>query len=76
MRPPRRFRWGFVVLGVVLVALIAWAFFASQKHDQPRKQPPTPVTVAKVASQDVPVTVTALGAAQAPPWREDTWRLN
>ena len=65
MRPPRRFRWGFVVLGVILVALIAWAFFASQKHDQPRKPPPTPVTVAKVTSQDIPVRVTALGAAQA-----------
>ena len=65
MRPPRRFRWGFVALGVVLVALIVWAFFASQKHDKPRGQPPVPVTVAKVTSQDVPVTVTALGAAQA-----------
>jgi len=65
MRPPRRFRWGFVALGVVLVALIVWAFFASQKHDKPRGQPPVPVMVAKVTSQDVPVTVTALGAAQA-----------
>jgi multidrug efflux system membrane fusion protein len=65
MRPPRRFRWGFVVLGVILVALIAWAVFASQKHDQPRKPPPVPVSVATVASQDVPITVTALGAAQA-----------
>jgi multidrug efflux system membrane fusion protein len=65
MRPPRRFRWGFVVLGVVLVALLAWAFFASQKHDQPHGQPPVPVSVAKAASQDVPVMVTALGAAQA-----------
>ena len=65
MRPPRRFRWGFVVLGVVLLALLVWAFFASQKHEAPHGPPPVPVTVAKVASQDVPVTVTALGAAQA-----------
>jgi multidrug efflux system membrane fusion protein len=65
MRPPRRFRWGFVVLGVVLVALLVWAFFASQKHDQPHGQPPVPISVAKAASQDVPVMVTALGAAQA-----------
>jgi multidrug efflux system membrane fusion protein len=65
MRPPRRFRWGFVVLGVILVALIAWAFFASQKHEAPHGPPAVPVTVVKVTSQDIPVTVTALGAAQA-----------
>jgi membrane fusion protein, multidrug efflux system len=65
MRPPRRFRWGFVVLGVILVALIAWAFFASQKHEAPHGPAAVPVTVAKVTSQDIPVTVTALGAAQA-----------
>jgi multidrug efflux system membrane fusion protein len=65
MRPPRRFRWGFVALGVILLALIVWAFFATQKHDKPRGAPPVPVSVAKVARQDVPLTVTALGAAQA-----------
>ena len=67
MRPPRRFRWGFVALGVILVALIVWASFASQKHDKPRGQPPVPVSVAKVTSQDIPVVITELGAAQA--WR-------
>lgn len=65
MTPPRRFRWGFVVLGVVIVALLGWAFFASQKHDKPRGQPPAPVSVATVTNQDVPVTLTELGAAQA-----------
>jgi multidrug efflux system membrane fusion protein len=65
MRPPRRFRWGFVALGVVLVGLIAWAFLASQPPKKPKGPPPVPVSVAKVTSQDVPVTVTALGAAQA-----------
>ena len=65
MTPPRRFRWGFVALGVLLVALIVWAFFASQKPTPTKGQPPVPVSVAKVTSQDVPVTVTALGAAQA-----------
>src|SRR5258708_7975270 len=65
MTPPRRFRWGFVALGVVLVGLIVWALFASQKPDKPRGQPPVPVSLAKVTSQDVPVVITALGAAQA-----------
>jgi multidrug efflux system membrane fusion protein len=65
MTPPRRFRWGFVALGVLLVALIAWAFFLSQQHPKPHGPPPVPVTVVKSASQDVPVVVTALGAAQA-----------
>ncbi|HXQ13655.1 MAG TPA: efflux RND transporter periplasmic adaptor subunit [Caulobacteraceae bacterium] len=65
MTPPRRFRWGFVALGVVLVALLVWAFFASQKPDKPHGPPPVPVSVAKVASQDIPLTITALGAAQA-----------
>ena len=65
MRPPRRFRWGFVALGVVLLALLVWAFFASQQHEKPHGPPPAPVSVAKVASQDIPLTITALGAAQA-----------
>ena len=65
MTPPRRFRWGFVALGVLLVALIVWAFFASQKPKTPKGSQAVPVSVAKVTSQDVPLTVTALGAAQA-----------
>ena len=65
MKPPRRFRWGFVALGVVLVALLVWWFFASQHHDKPKGPSAVPVSVAKVTSQDVPLVVTALGAAQA-----------
>jgi membrane fusion protein, multidrug efflux system len=65
MTPPRRFRWGFVALGVLLVALIVWAVIASQKPKPSKGPQPVPVSVAKVTSQDVPLVVTALGAAQA-----------
>jgi multidrug efflux system membrane fusion protein len=65
MAARRRFRWGFLLLGVVLVGLIVWAWFALQKPPPKREPPPTPVSVAKVMQEDVPVSVTALGAAQA-----------
>ena len=64
MQPPRRFRWGFVALGVVLIGLIAWFVFGQQKP-KPHGPLPTPVTVAKVTIQDMPTSITALGAAQA-----------
>jgi multidrug efflux system membrane fusion protein len=60
----RRFRWGFAVLGVVVVALLAWVFF-HPKAPPPQKPPPVPVTVAKVVVQDIPVSISGLGAAQA-----------
>jgi multidrug efflux system membrane fusion protein len=53
------------VLGVLLVALIGWAVFASLQKPMPRRTPSVAVAVAKVTTADVPVTVTALGAAQA-----------
>jgi multidrug efflux system membrane fusion protein len=64
MQPPRRFRWGFIALGVLLIALILWLVFGQQKP-KPKGPPPVPVAVAKVTLQDVPSAVTALGAAQA-----------
>ncbi|HEX3405679.1 MAG TPA: efflux RND transporter periplasmic adaptor subunit [Caulobacteraceae bacterium] len=64
MGSPRRFRWGFVVLAVLLVALIAWLVMG-QKPAKPKGTPPVGVTVAPVTLQDVPTTMTALGAAQA-----------
>ncbi len=60
----RRFRWGFAVLGVVVVALLAWVFF-HPKAPPPQKPPPVAVTVAKVVVQDIPVSISGLGAAQA-----------
>jgi multidrug efflux system membrane fusion protein len=68
MAARRRFRWGFAVLSAIAIGLVAWVVF----HKKPAKPPPpaVPVTVAKASSQDVPVTITALGAAQA--WKSDT----
>ena len=65
----RRIRWGFVVLAVAAAVLFAWAIFG-HKPAKPIKAPPVAVSVAKVASQDVPVSVSALGAAQ--PWSSVT----
>jgi multidrug efflux system membrane fusion protein len=68
MAARRRFRWVFVGIGVVAVALVLWVIF----HKPPAKpaRPPTvAVTVAKATDQDVPVSITALGAAQA--WKSD-----
>jgi multidrug efflux system membrane fusion protein len=60
----RRFRWGFAVVGVVIIALLAWVFF-HPKAPPPHKPPPVAVTAAKVVVQDTPVVVSGLGAAQA-----------
>jgi membrane fusion protein, multidrug efflux system len=69
MASPRRFRWGFVVLGVVLVALVAWLWVLTHPAAKPAKLPAVPVSVARAAVQDVPVSITGLGAAQA--WESD-----
>ena len=69
MEKRRRSRWIFGALGLVAVALLLWVIF----HKPPAKPAPpkaVPVTVAKAAVQDVDVTLTNLGAAQA--WRSDT----
>jgi membrane fusion protein, multidrug efflux system len=64
MQPPRRFRWGFVVLGLILIVLIVWL---TQCHQQtkPKGSPPVGVTVAPVTVQDVDTSMSELGAAQA-----------
>src|SRR5580700_7300469 len=68
MAARRRFRWIFLVLGLVAVGLVLFALFHKKKAAKP--PPAVPVTVVQAAAQDVPVSISALGAAQA--WRSDT----
>jgi multidrug efflux system membrane fusion protein len=72
MERPRRFRWGFVVLGVILVGLIAWAVFGQHKKAKPTHVSATPVTTAKATVRDVPMALTELGSAI--PWQGVTIR--
>jgi len=65
MATPRRFRWGFVALGVVFVVLVAWLWISTHQPAKAAKSPSVPVSTAKVALQDIPVVVSAIGAAQA-----------
>ena len=65
MAAHKRRRWGFVLLGVLLVVLLIWAWFAAHKPAKPAKPPSVAVSTAKVAAEDIPVAVSALGAAQA-----------
>jgi len=65
MATPRRFRWGFVVLAVVFVALVSWLWITTHQPAKPPKTPPVPVNTAKAAVQDIPVVISAIGAAQA-----------
>jgi multidrug efflux system membrane fusion protein len=69
MAARRRFSWIFAGLGVVAIALVLWVVFHRKPAPKP-KPPRTPVTTAVAQTADVPVSITALGAAQA--WRSDT----
>jgi membrane fusion protein, multidrug efflux system len=64
MGTPRRFRWGFVVLIVLLIALIAWLALG-HKPTKPKGPPPVAVTVAPVTIQNIDTSIDELGAAQA-----------
>jgi multidrug efflux system membrane fusion protein len=61
--------WIFTALGVLAVALFAGVIFFRKPAEAPKPQP-VAVSVAKVSVQDVPVSITALGAAQA--WTSDS----
>jgi membrane fusion protein, multidrug efflux system len=69
MAERRRFRWVFVALGVLAIALVLWVVL-HKKPAKPQKPPAIAVAVARATVQDVPVSITALGAAQA--WYSDT----
>ena len=61
---PQRHHWIFISLGVLAVALIAWVIF--HRGAKPPAAPPAiPVSAVKAQRQDIPMSITALGAAQA-----------
>ncbi|HWD67902.1 MAG TPA: efflux RND transporter periplasmic adaptor subunit [Caulobacteraceae bacterium] len=68
MASRRRVHWVFWLLGAIAVALALWAIFG---HHGRKPTPPktVPVTAAAAKTQDLPISLTALGAAQA--WTSD-----
>jgi multidrug efflux system membrane fusion protein len=69
MEKRRRNRWVFIGLGVLAVLLVLWVVF-HKKPAKPASPPEIPVTMATATVADVPLTLSALGAAQA--WTSDT----
>jgi multidrug efflux system membrane fusion protein len=65
----KRLFWVLGGLGLLAVLLVALTVF-HKPPAKPVKVPSVPVTAVKVAAEDVPVSITALGAAQA--WTSDT----
>jgi multidrug efflux system membrane fusion protein len=64
MAARRRVHWGFIVLAVLVVALAVWALTHKKKDTTPKRPTSAAVTTTTVAQQDIPISVTALGAAQ------------
>jgi multidrug efflux system membrane fusion protein len=62
---PRRFQWGFVLVGAILIALLAWLAFGNKPPARANPTPTVAVTTTQAAARDFPVVVSALGAAQA-----------
>jgi multidrug efflux system membrane fusion protein len=69
---PKRFRWGFLVVGAILVGMIVWLVYGNKKSTRNNPPQAVAVTTTKAALRDFPVVVTALGAAQA--WQGVTIR--
>jgi multidrug efflux system membrane fusion protein len=64
----KRFRWGFVAAGGLAAVLVIWATAGhpkSSKTDKSNKPSIVPVAVATVTAQDLPLSIKAIGAAQA-----------
>ena len=68
MASRRRIRWQFMALGALAVLLVLWVVF-HRPQKKPTPEHAVPVTVAHVSLQDIPISITALGAAQA--WTSD-----
>jgi multidrug efflux system membrane fusion protein len=66
MHPDKTWRrhWVFMLLGALAIALVAWVIF-HRKQAAPAGPPPVPVSAARAESQNIAVSITALGAAQA-----------
>ncbi|HXQ10216.1 MAG TPA: efflux RND transporter periplasmic adaptor subunit [Caulobacteraceae bacterium] len=69
MAARRRFRWGFAVLGAVLVVLVGAIWIITHQPAKVARPPGVPVTVVRAVRQDVPVSIGGLGSAQA--WKSD-----
>lgn len=58
-------RWGFMLLGLALMVLVAWIVVAGQKPKGQKKVLSVPVTVAEATAEDTPLTLGALGSVLA-----------
>lgn len=63
--PVRRPRWGFAVLGALAIVLAIWGIIGAKPHRKPERRTAVPVTTARASVRDMPLTVSAIGAAQA-----------
>lgn len=68
MASRRRVHWAFWALGAIALGLALWAIFGNPPRQQPAPKM-VPVTAAVAMSQDLPESISALGAAQA--WTSD-----
>jgi len=64
MMEQRRYHWVYAGLAALAIVMVAWVVFR-HKSPKPRAVPSVPVTMVRVTSQDVAISISALGAAQA-----------